>query len=211
MDSFIPTALPFIYTGLILYPFFLGYGMFRKDKSSPFSKMLVFIDFNKSTDNTNIYYKDNMFTLNVECNLLIDQYDYETLCKFRNLEIKFCDVQTEVNKLVSVLRLISKKNEYDTVVCIVSSNCYNLLVDEILEQDDVVKSLNIINSYGAVFEKEANIPMNKYTNEKTEREKRYDKNSINNLEDIYFMNTHAEYLYDEVLRVFPQFSECYLS
>jgi hypothetical protein len=116
-----------------------------------------------------------------------------------------------VNKLVSVLRLISKKNEYDTVVCIVSSNCYNLLVDEILEQDDVVKSLNIINSYGAVFEKEANIPMNKYTNEKTEREKRYDKNSINNLEDIYFMNTHAEYLYDEVLRVFPQFSECYLS
>jgi hypothetical protein len=203
--------LPFIYTGLILYPFLLGYGMFRKNKSLPFSKMLVFVDFNKSTDNTNIFYKDNMFTLNVECNLLADQYDYETLCKFRNLEIKFCDVQTEVNKLVSVLRLLSKKNAYDTVVCIVSSNCYNLLVDEILEQDDVVKSFNIINSYGAVFEKEANIPMNGCTNEKNEREKRYDKNSVNNLEDIYSMNTHAEYLYDEVLRVFPKFSECYLS
>lgn len=186
------TMLPFIYTVLIVYPFLFGYGLFSKGQKLGEDNQLVFVDFNLKTNGTNIYYKRNMFAVKVESEVVMNDEDMASLSRS---DLEYDDLYSYVNDLRMFLEKITKDNtQGEKLYCIVSSNAFNLLLDDMLEDNEQIKFVDVKNSYGILYNDEKNIPTS-IEDEETGN-------------DLFI--TKARYLYHKILDVYPNFPDCYV-
>ena len=158
MFQSLSTILPYIYTGLIMYPFLFGYGLFSKKKSMGDERRILFMDFNTTSNNTNIYYKNNVFSLIIESDFVMCDKDIEMLNAFNESNIKYDDVYSKINELRYFMETLMEKNKYDELCCIVSSNAYNLL-DDMFEESEQIKMIDVRDSYGIFYNGMKDIPL----------------------------------------------------
>ena len=198
MFQSLSTMLPYIYTGLIMYPFLFGYGLFSKKKSIEDERRILFMDFNTTSDNTNIYYKNNVFSLTVESDFVMIDKDIEMLNTFNEPSIKYEDIYSKINELRNFMETLMKKNKYNELCCIVSSNAYNLLND-MFEENEQIKMVDVRDNYGIFYNGMKDIPMN-IDEDGYEEIKKEENQSV---------NTHAEYLYNKIADIYSDFPDCY--
>ena len=182
---------PFIYTAVILYPFLFGYGLFRKKQPSRDEKYIVFLDFNKTNDSTNVYYKSNIFSLNTEIDFELDHEETEQLNMFNESEIPYKELYSYMTEFKTFWDTIVKKYDYTNgLYFVVSSNEFAFFSEEIFEESDHIHLVDMIDSYGVIHNDESNIPL---MNDEKKEEK-----------------THSRFLYNKVLNSYEHFPDCYV-
>ena len=155
---------------------------------------ILFIDFNTISDNTNIYYKNNVFSLTIESDFVMIDKD------FNESNIKYEDIYSKINKLRYFMETFVEKNKYDELRCIVSSNAYNLL-DDMFEESEQIKMIDVRDCYGIFYNGMKDIPLivEKDEDGYEEIEEEEKKSEM----------THAEYLYNKIIDMYSEFPDCY--
>lgn len=182
---------PFIYTAVILYPFLFGYGLFRKKQPSCNEKYIVFLDFNRTNDSTNVYYKNNIFSLKTEIDFELDYEETEQLDLFNESEVPYETVFSYMTEFKTFWDRIAKKYNYtDHLYFVVSSNVFTFFSEELFEESDHIHLVDMVDSYGIIHNYESDIPL---MNDEKKKEK-----------------TYSKFLYNKVLNAYESFPDCYV-
>lgn len=152
-SDFYGSCLPFLYASVILYPFLLGYFMFRK------STGILCLDFVSITGTTNPFFKHDKYVVHLkefadELNDADDdkpaQHDFETLYKHYNArDDPHMKVTSELMKRIVEWKRL---NHYDRVVIFYYTNCHSNWIEAGLNsRNDCINTLAISSLYGKFF------------------------------------------------------------
>ena len=148
--------LPFIYGGLIAYPFLFGWGLFRRDDDKHDKIGYIYIDFMNVVNSNNEHYEKNFFIMNVsiECdNIILSNDDNRYLENFENQELKMCELYDKLEQFDQFITVMGEQYDYDKIICIILSDNYD--VQSKLYENKYLKTIDILDIYGHLCPQES--------------------------------------------------------